>query len=691
MEDKAKRGLRITTWNVNGIRSVVPEAICTLAALARMLDAEYRTGIPLDISHGVKKGHFPYAMFEILQADIVIMQETKIQRKDLRDDMVLVPGWDVFFSLPKHKKGYSGVAVYTRNSVCAPIRAEEGITGVLTPPNSPTSFSDLSEDQQIGGYPSPRQLSECSLDAATLDSEGRCVILEFPAFVLIGTYCPANRDESRDEFRIGFLNALDARVRNLVAAGKRVFLTGDLNIVQRPIDSANAEEQLRKQGITSEEYISTPARRMLNQLLVGGEVVGDRDEGREEPVMWDICRSFHPTRKGMFTCWEQKINARPGNFGSRIDYVLCSQDWKDWFCESDIQEGLMGSDHCPVYAVLMEKVTVDGKEVHIRDMMSSGIFEDGIRQREWCAKDLLPMSARLIPEFDRRRSIRDMFSKRPPLPAAESPAQSMVLRDASQGGGSLPPNGTTMPGEALAKDSASAARISAANDKPREPEYADASMAKEPKTALMPGPAKPVKRPSDSSSSIRPQKRGKTGTSSKTAGGKGQSAKAQSSLMGFFKPKAQQLDSPPGLGSQKNSIHDADSDTASLADNDIPSGSPSPDHSAKQMSSSTDDFNNYPPPKTSDPADPVDVVDPIVAKEGWSKLLGGKRIVPRCEHDEPCISHITRKAGENCGRSFFMCPRPLGPSGKKEKNTEWRCGTFIWSSDWSLKNALDAR
>jgi AP endonuclease-2 len=44
-------------------------------------------------------------MFDILEADIVIMQETKIQRKDLQDDMVLVPGWDVYFSLPKHKKG----------------------------------------------------------------------------------------------------------------------------------------------------------------------------------------------------------------------------------------------------------------------------------------------------------------------------------------------------------------------------------------------------------------------------------------------------------------------------------------------------------------------------------------------------------------------------------------------------------
>jgi len=53
-------------------------------------------------------------MFDTLEADIVVMQETKIQRKDLQDDMVLVPGWDVFFSLPKHKKGVS-------SPVCFPL------------------------------------------------------------------------------------------------------------------------------------------------------------------------------------------------------------------------------------------------------------------------------------------------------------------------------------------------------------------------------------------------------------------------------------------------------------------------------------------------------------------------------------------------------------------------------------------
>ena len=231
--------------------------------------------------------------------------------------------------------------IYTRHSVCAPIRAEEGITGSLCPPNSARSFSELPQDQRIGGYPTQAQLAASAVDAAILDSEGRCVILEFPAFVLLGVYSPANRDETRDDFRLGFLNLLDARVRNLIAEGKKVVLTGDLNISREELDAANAEASMRKQGLTGLDFVSTPARRLFNQLLEEGRVYGERDEGRETSVMWDICRAFHPDRKGMFTCWEQKVNARPGNCGSRIDYILCSLAMKEWFLDSNIQEGLM--------------------------------------------------------------------------------------------------------------------------------------------------------------------------------------------------------------------------------------------------------------------------------------------------------------------------------------------------------------
>lgn len=243
--------------------------------------------------------------------------------------------------------GYSGVAIYTRQSVCTPIRAEAGITGALSPPNSVESFSHLSLQQQIGGYPTVAQAllvadhPNLVTDFVALDSEGRCVMLEFSAFVLIGVYCPAYRDETRDEFRIAFLHLLDVRVRNLIALGKRVILAGDLNISKDAIDTAHAESSMRKNNMTIDEYLSSPARRLLHHLVEDGIIFGTRDSGREAPVMWDICRGFHPGRKGMFTCWEQKVNARPGNFGSRIDYIFCSIEMKDWFSDSNIQEGLL--------------------------------------------------------------------------------------------------------------------------------------------------------------------------------------------------------------------------------------------------------------------------------------------------------------------------------------------------------------
>jgi AP endonuclease 2 len=618
-------------------------------------------------------------MFDILEADIVIMQETKIQRKDLGDDIVLVPGWDVYFSLPKHKKGiyrfhmsdlaestltqgtgYSGVAIYTRNSICAPIRAEEGITGILTPPNSSTSFFDLPKDQQIGGYPTISQLSDCSLDAATLDSEGRCVILEFPAFVLIGVYCPANRDETRDEFRIGFLNALDGRVRNLAAAGKRVVLAGDMNITRGAIDTAKVEEYIRKHEMTMDEFISRPATRMLNQLLFGGEVLGQRDEGREKPAMWDLCRLFHPDRRGMFTCWEQKINARPGNYGSRIDYVLCSEGCKEWFCESNIQEGLMGSDHCPVYAILKGRVAVDGEEILIRDIMSSGMFSGGVRQREWSPKDLLPTSAKLIPEFDRRRNIRDMFSKKPTMPASENFSSKVV-----EGGEDESPIQPSRICETECSRAPSSAGIAPM-----------LSLSRENSVVESPAPAK--RQIETSTSTARQAKRNKSSTAPNPTptAAKGQAGKGQSSLMGFFKPKTTTSN---GQGdSQSSATLDAESDSASIAASEplTPLRSATPftfqsDNSPGQMSQS----------RSFDVSDQKDIIDPIVSKESWSKLLK-KRVVPRCDHNEPCISLVTKKPGVNCGRSFYICPRPLGPSGQKEKNTQWRCGTFIWSSDW---------
>ncbi|KAI5464376.1 Endonuclease/exonuclease/phosphatase [Mariannaea sp. PMI_226] len=606
---------RITTWNVNGIRN------------------------PFGYQPWREKRTFQ-AMFEILEADIVVMQETKIQRKDLRDDMVLVPGWDVFFSLPKHKKGYSGVAIYTRNSTCAPIRAEEGVTGVLTTPRSTTRYRDLPPEQRIGGYPRPGQL-DGAIDESMLDSEGRCVILEFPAFVLLGVYCPANRDESRDEFRLGFLQALDVRIRNLAAEGKQVILMGDLNIIRSEADSTNVIEALRKDGISLEDWISAPARRLFNQLIFEGVVIGQRDEGREMPVLWDLCRCFHPGREGMNTCWDTKRNTRPANNGSRIDYVLCTDGIKNWFSFSNIQEGLMGSDHCPVFATLADRVMVKEEERDLLELINPpGVFHDQHRVRAWEQKDLLPLSARLIPEFDRRQSIRDMFTKKAASTDARvkspAPTETASIGPEFRDGMSKAPNDMS--------SSTAATQL----------------ILKRPAGAL----SRPLKRSKSSSVSAESKSKGSPG---------------QQTLQGFFKPKGSesQQDKPSIMGSgqpSKNLSPPLESTT-----------SPSKQQQLAAQSSGTASENFS--PKNTKPEASEMVFDPIQAKESWSRLLS-KRVAPRCEHHEPCISLTTKKPGVNCGRSFYICPRPLGPSGEKEKGSEWRCGTFIWSSDWNGSSSL---
>ncbi|KAH8703733.1 DNA lyase Apn2 [Talaromyces proteolyticus] len=574
------------------------------------------------------------AMFDILEADIVVFQETKIQRKDLRDDMVLIPGWDCFFSLPKHKKGYSGVVIYTRNASCAPIRAEEGITGFLCPPNSTTPFRELPDDQQIGGYPSIEQLSDVQVEAATLDCEGRCVVLEFPAFVLLGVYSPAARDETRDDFRHGFVSLLDARIRNLVSMGKRVILTGDLNISTGEIDSAHLTEAIRKGTGNEEEYLSSPVRRIFNQLVEGTKVISERDEGRETPALYDICRSFHPGRRGMYTCWETRVNARPGNYGARIDYVLSSLDMKDWWADSNIQEGLMGSDHCPVFAVFNDKVLFDGVRVDIHDIVNPpGVFKDGERQREYSTKDLLPLSGRLIPEFNSRRSIKDMFFGKP---------------------SSLSSSGSRTPENAPGKESQTptipepnledAVSLGQTQSKPTLP------VTERTPSSLSNGTSKRLRA---ENISAPPPKRTKSS-------GKSESSKGQQSLMGFFRPKQTAEAQPQGNNQHNTSQTSPTKQTTSISE-----------PSTARTETSTSDTQEE------------TIIDPIVSKESWSKLFT-KKEAPKCEeHQEPCMMMTTKKAGVNCGRSFWMCSRPLGPTGQKEKGTQWRCGTFIWASDWN--------
>lgn len=318
------------------------------------------------------------------------------------------------------------------------------------------------------------------------------------------------------------------------------------------------------------------------------------------------------------------------------------------------------------------------------------MFTGGKRQREYSTStDPLPLSGKLIPEFVGRRNIRDMFARKPSLPQSHSTnATSSSTEDAIT---KTAPEASPSATQTLHKGIPVSTSISP-------------SMA--PLPALSPS-VSIKKRSKPEATTSKPVKR----TKPSSAPAPSAAAKGQQSLKGFFKPKTlSSTASTDGSVEEEIPVRPSTNGTASQAYPDSVaelveahlaasqnSHSDSPaTHTATLQSDLPVRYQGVTPLSTniSPSADCTramsnsnNVHDPIESKESWSKLFT-RPAAPRCEgHDEPCITLLTKKPGMNLGRSFWMCPRPLGPSGAKERNTQWRCQTFIWCSDWNSSSA----
>ena len=311
-------------------------------------------------------------------------------------------------------------------------------------------------------------------------------------------------------------------------------------------------------------------------------------------------------------------------------------------------------------------------------MNPPGMFLNGKRLREYSVtNDPLPLSGKLIPEFFGRRNIRDMFARKPSVQQSQSTDATTteteeIHADNMSNGGvtTVPP----FPLSTTAQVSLSAPGIPTSS----------VSVASK-------------KRPLSEVSSNKPLKRAKSGSSTSAPPA---ASRGQQSLKGFFKPKASSTATTDSIGEESktpeaSNTYDPDGlyvPTAVTEDGlTTPSKLASPSLSESVPNDSTQETTHDMSSTRTSPSftrsgstqDQETVHDPIQSKESWSKLFT-KPVAPRCEgHDEPCITLLTKKPGMNLGRSFWMCPRPLGPSGAKEKNTQWRCQTFIWCSDWN--------
>jgi AP endonuclease-2 len=62
----------------------------------------------------------------------------------------------------------------------------------------------------------------------------------------------------------------------------------------------------------------------------------------------DSFRYLYPTKEKAFTCWNTKLNARVNNYGTRIDYIIISNELTHALQDCIIMSDVHGSDHCPV-------------------------------------------------------------------------------------------------------------------------------------------------------------------------------------------------------------------------------------------------------------------------------------------------------------------------------------------------------
>ena len=245
--------MKLVSWNVNGLRAAMGKGFAESMAL--------------------------------LDADMICLQETKLQQGQIELDM---PGYRQYWNYAE-KKGYSGTAVFTRQE--------------------PVSV-------------------RCGIGLAEHDTEGRVITLEYPEFYLVNVYTPnAQRELTRLDYRMAWEDAFRAYILSL-EDHLPVIICGDLNVAHQPIDLKNPKTNTNNAGFTPQE------RSKLTQLLDSGYI--------------DTFRYFHPDATGAYSWWSYMFHAREKNAGWRIDYFLASRQLESRLIGAEIHPEIMGSDHCPV-------------------------------------------------------------------------------------------------------------------------------------------------------------------------------------------------------------------------------------------------------------------------------------------------------------------------------------------------------
>jgi exodeoxyribonuclease-3 len=251
--------IRLISWNVNGLRAVWNKDFLET--------------------------------FRRMDADVVALQETKIQAPQLTEEMRQIDGYDAYWSFSTVKKGYSGVAVYSR---IPPLRVSEGI-----------------------GIP-------------RYDDEGRILEMDFGDFVFFNVYFPNGQmSDERLAYKLDFYRDFFDYLAPRQSAGKQLIIAGDYNTAHNEIDLKNPKANENNSGFLRVE------RDWIDEIIRRGYV--------------DTFRHFYPETV-KYSWWSYRFRARERNAGWRIDYFFATKNMiaSNRIKDAAIDNTVFGSDHCPV-------------------------------------------------------------------------------------------------------------------------------------------------------------------------------------------------------------------------------------------------------------------------------------------------------------------------------------------------------
>ncbi|MBZ0096754.1 MAG: exodeoxyribonuclease III [Sulfuricella sp.] len=224
------------------------------------------------------------------QPDVLCLQETKLEDVNFPAAEITAAGYQVLFS---GQKTYNGVAILSKTP------ASEVVTA-------------------IPGF---------------VDEQKRVLAATIAGVRVINLYIPNGQsvDSDKYQYKLGWLQALTAKLAEELVRHPKLVLLGDFNIApeERDVYDPKAWE--------GQVLFSQPERDAFRQLTGLG--------------LADSFRLFEQPEKS-YTWWDYRMNAFRRNMGLRIDHILLSpalaETCKSCTIDKEARKAERPSDHAPV-------------------------------------------------------------------------------------------------------------------------------------------------------------------------------------------------------------------------------------------------------------------------------------------------------------------------------------------------------